>query len=249
VTRYTREAGVRELERQIAQIYRKIARQVAEKLEDKNEKEAWVGKVVTPENVTAFLGPYKYSSFMAEKRDDIGTSTGLAWTQAGGEILFIEVSVMPGKGTLTLTGQLGDVMKESAQAGLTFIRSRYDKFGLKPNFFETLEIHVHVPEGAVPKDGPSAGTSITTAMLSALTKRAVRKDVAMTGEITLRGRGLEIGGVKEKVVAAHRAGIKTVILPKDNEKDLVELPQKTLKGLKFEFVENLDQVLKIALKK
>lgn len=185
---------------------------------------------------------------MAEKKDEVGISTGLAWTQAGGEILFIEVSVMPGKGRLTLTGHLGEVMKESCQAALTYVRTRYKKFGLKKNLFETIDIHVHVPEGAVPKDGPSAGIAITTALISALTKKPTRRDVAMTGEVTLRGRALEIGGVKEKVIAAHSAGIKTIILPKDNKKDLVELPKKTIKGLQFKFVEHMDQVIEIAIK-
>ena len=186
---------------------------------------------------------------MAEKQDEIGMSTGLAWTQAGGEILFIEVSTMPGKGVLTLTGHLGEVMKESCQAALTYVRSRYQKFGLEEKLFEKIDIHVHVPEGAVPKDGPSAGVAITTALISALTKRSAKKDVAMTGEVTLRGRALEIGGVKEKVIAAHSAGIKTIILPKDNKKDLIELPQKTIKDLQFKFVGHMDEVVEIALNK
>jgi ATP-dependent Lon protease len=156
---------------------------------------------------------------------------------------------MPGKGNLILTGQLGDVMKESCQAALTYVRSRYEKFGLNKKLFETSDIHVHVPEGAVPKDGPSAGLAITTALLSALTKRSAKRDVAMTGEITLRGRALEIGGIKEKVIAAHRAGIKTIILPKDNKKDLVELPKNTVKDLKFVFVDHMDQVIDVALNK
>ena len=196
-----------------------------------------------------YLGPFKYSSMMREKKDEIGMSTGLAWTQAGGEILFIEVSIMPGKGKLILTGQLGDVMKESCQAALTYVRSRYEKFGLKKGLFEEIDIHIHVPEGAVPKDGPSAGLAITTALLSALTKRSAKRDVAMTGEITLRGRALEIGGIKEKVIAAHRAGIKTIIIPKDNKKDLVELPKNTVKDINFKFVDHMDQVIDIALNK
>jgi ATP-dependent Lon protease len=184
---------------------------------------------------------------MIEEKDTIGISTGLAWTQAGGDILFIEVAIMPGKGGLTLTGHLGDVMKESCQAALSYIRSRWDMFGLPKDFFHKFDIHVHVPEGAVPKDGPSAGTAITTAMVSALTKIPVKRDVGMTGEITLRGRVLEIGGVKEKVIAAHRAEIKTVIMPKENKKDLDDIPAYVLKDLNFVFVENMDEVLKVAL--
>jgi ATP-dependent proteinase. Serine peptidase. MEROPS family S16 len=186
---------------------------------------------------------------MIEEKDTIGISTGLAWTQAGGDILFIEVATMPGKGNLTLTGHLGDVMKESCQAAFSYIRSRWKKFGLEKDFFNKIDIHVHVPEGAVPKDGPSAGGAIATAMLSALTKTPVKKDVGMTGEITLRGRVLEIGGIKEKIIAAHRAKIKTVILPKDNKKDLEDIPKFVLKDLKLVFVDHMDQVLKEALVK
>ena len=241
IRRYTREAGVRELERQIATIFRKIAREIVEK----KVKTKSVGE----RDVARYLGPFKYSSQMIEEKDTIGISTGLAWTQAGGDILFIEVAVMPGKGALTLTGHLGEVMKESCQAALSYIRARYKKFGLKEDFFNKIDVHVHVPEGAVPKDGPSAGVAITTAMVSALSKVPVRRTLAMTGEVTLRGRALEIGGVKEKVIAAHRAGIKTVILPKDNKKDLEDIPQYILKDLEFHFVEHMDQVLKVALKK
>lgn len=239
IRRYTREAGVRELERQIATVCRKVAREVVEK--------KVLNRVVGISNLSNYLGPYKYSSQMIEEKNTIGISTGLAWTQAGGDILFIEVAIMPGKGSLTLTGHLGEVMKESCQASLSYIRSRWGKFNLEKDFFHKIDIHVHVPEGAVPKDGPSAGLAITTAMISALTKTPVKKDVAMTGEITLRGRALEIGGVKEKVIAAHRAGIKTVILPKDNKKDLEDIPQYVLKDLKFVFVEHMDQVLRVAL--
>ncbi len=240
IRRYTREAGVRELERQIATIFRKIARDIVEK--KVNTKNVGVA------DVAKYLGPFKYSSQMIEEKDTIGISTGLAWTQAGGDILFIEVAVMPGKGGLTLTGHLGDVMKESCQAALSYIRARYKKFNLKEDFFHKIDIHVHVPEGAVPKDGPSAGLAIATAMISALTKTPTLRTVAMTGEITLRGRALEIGGVKEKVIAAHRAGIKTVILPKDNKKDLDDIPSYVLKSLEFVFVEHMDEVLKVALK-
>jgi len=246
IRRYTREAGVRELERQIATIFRKIAREIIENRPKGNHP--LDEKTVNASDLHKYLGPFKYSSQMIEEKDTVGISTGLAWTQAGGDILFIEVAVMPGKGQLTLTGHLGEVMKESCQAALSYIRSRWDVFGLTKEFFSKLDIHVHVPEGAVPKDGPSAGTAITAAMVSALTKVPVKKDVGMTGEITLRGRVLEIGGIKEKVVAAHRANIKTIILPKENKKDLEDIAQYVLKDLHFVFVEHMDQVLKVALK-
>lgn len=239
IHRYTREAGVRELERQIAAIFRKVAREIIEK--------KIKSKTVGVTDVSKYLGPYKYSSQMIEEKDTVGISTGLAWTQAGGDVLFIEVAVMPGKGGLTLTGHLGEVMKESCRAALSYIRARWDLFGLSKEFFNKIDIHVHVPEGAVPKDGPSAGIAISTAMVSALTKIPVKRDVGMTGEITLRGRALEIGGVKEKVIAAHRAKIKTVIMPKDNKKDLEDIPSYVLKDLNFEFINHMDEVLKIAL--
>jgi ATP-dependent Lon protease len=241
IRRYTREAGVRELERQVATVFRKIAREIVEKKTK--------SKSVAVTDVSKYLGPYKYSNQIIEEKNTVGISTGLAWTQAGGDILFIEVAIMPGKGGLTLTGHLGDVMKESCQAALSYIRSRWDKLGLKKDFFNSIDIHVHVPEGAVPKDGPSAGLAIATAMLSALTKIPFNREVAMTGEITLRGRALEIGGVKEKVLAAHRAGIKTVILPKDNKKDLEDIPQYVLKELHFVYVEHMDEVVDNALVK
>jgi ATP-dependent Lon protease len=239
--RYTREAGVRDLERQIASIFRKIARQIVEK-EIKT-------KTVSAENLSKYLGPYKFASQMIEEKDTVGISTGLAWTQAGGDILFIEVAVMPGKGSLTLTGHLGDVMKESCQAALSYIRARWDKFGLEKDFFQKIDIHVHVPEGAVPKDGPSAGAAIATAMLSALTRKPVKRDVGMTGEITLRGRVLEIGGIKEKVIAAHRAQIRTVIMPKENKKDLEDIPEHVLGDLRLVFVTHMDEVTKVAFAK
>lgn len=239
IRRYTREAGVRELERQIATIFRKVAREIVEK--------KFKSKTIGISDLSKYLGPYKYLSQMIEEKDTIGISTGLAWTQAGGDILFIEVAIMPGKGHLTLTGHLGDVMKESCQAALSYIRSRWDIFGLPKEFFGKMDIHVHVPEGAVPKDGPSAGIAITTAMVSALAKIPVRRDVGMTGEITLRGRTLEIGGIKEKVIAAHRAGIKTVIVPKENKKDLDDIPKYVLKDLDFVYVSHMDDVLKTAL--
>lgn len=239
--RYTREAGVRNLERQIATIFRKVAKMVAEGKKGKT--------VVAPREVPKFLGPAKYTSAVAEKKDEVGMATGLAWTEAGGDVLFIEVALMPGKGNLVLTGQLGDVMKESCQAAMSYIRARAKQFGLSDKFYQKIDVHVHVPEGAVPKDGPSAGVAITTAIVSALTKISVKRKVGMTGEITLRGRVLEIGGVKEKVIAAHRAGLKTVIMPKENKKDLEDVPKEVLKDLAFKFAEHLDEALEVALAK
>lgn len=241
IRRYTREAGVRNLEREISTIFRKVAKNLVA-----GEKK----KQVINKNVMAkYLGPQKFTSYLAEKKDEIGMSTGLAWTEAGGDILFIEVALMKGKGILMLTGQLGEVMQESGKAALSYVRAKAKELGLPEKFYQNMDIHIHVPEGAVPKDGPSAGLAITTALVSALTKIAVKKNVAMTGEITLRGRALEIGGVKEKVIAAHRAGIKTVILPKGNKKDLEDIPQKVLHDLQFIYVDHLDQVLKVALVK
>jgi ATP-dependent Lon protease len=246
IRRYTREAGVRNLERQIASICRKVAREILDASEDGKLIAHKVIKVDS-DDISKYLGPYRFSSSMIEEKDTVGISTGLAWTQAGGDILFIEVAIMPGKGQLVLTGQLGDVMKESGQAALSYVRSRWKMFGLAENFFQKIDIHVHVPEGAVPKDGPSAGLAITTAMISALTKIPVRRDVAMTGETSLRGRAMEIGGLKEKVIAAHRAQIKTVIVPKDNKKDLEDIPKNVLDDLEFVFADNVDDVLKVAL--
>ena len=240
IRRYTREAGVRDLERQISTIFRKLTREIIEK-KVKN-------KTIDINDISKYLGPFKFSSSMIEAKDTVGITTGLAWTQAGGDILFIEVAIMPGKGSLTLTGHLGDVMKESCQAALSYIRPRWKQFGLEKDFFHKIDIHVHVPEGAVPKDGPSAGLAIATAMISALTKTPTVRTVAMTGEITLRGRALEIGGIKEKIIAAHRSGIKTIIMPKDNKKDLEDIPQNVLKDLQFVYVDHVDQVLKVALK-
>ena len=241
IDHYTREAGVRTLERQIASILRKVAKQVAE------GKKAKV--VVTDKNVPKFLGPIKISSTLIEKKDEVGMSTGLAWTEAGGDILFIEVALMPGKGQLILTGQLGEIMKESCTAAMSYIRARAKALGLDEKFYQKIDVHVHVPEGAVPKDGPSAGIAITTAITSALTKIPVNRKVAMTGEITLRGRVLEIGGVKEKVIAAHRAGLKTILLPKENKKDLEDVPKEVLRDLNFIFVSHMDEVLEDALTK
>ncbi len=241
IEHYTREAGVRSLEREFAAIFRKIAKLVAEK---KSEK-----VIVDLKTVEKFLGPTKFNSSIAEKKDEVGMSTGLAWTSVGGEILFIEVALMSGKGQLILTGQLGDVMKESAQAAMSYIRSKAARLGLKENFYSKVDVHIHVPEGAVPKDGPSAGGAITTALVSAFTKIPVNHLVGMTGEVTLRGRILEIGGLKEKLIAAHRAGLKTIILPKENRKDLEDVPKQVLKDLRFVFVSHMDDVLKVALTK
>ncbi|MEK7526624.1 MAG: endopeptidase La [Patescibacteria group bacterium] len=236
---YTRESGVRNLERNLASVGRKIARLVA-------SKKKYPLQVSKPD-IRKFLGPRKFTSLLAEKENEIGMSTGLAVTGAGGEILFIEVSIMPGKGKLILTGQLGEVMKESAKAGLTWARSHWRELGLKEDFGSNVDIHIHIPEGAVPKDGPSAGVSMATALVSALTGIAVKKDVGMTGEVTLRGRVMEIGGVKQKTIAGHRAGLKTIILPKDNKKDMEEVPDKVKKDINFVFAQKLEDVLKIAL--
>jgi len=241
IRNYTREAGVRSLEREISTIFRKIAKEVAE-----GKKET---KTVSTKDLHKYLGPAKFTSYFAEKKDEVGMSTGLAWTEAGGDILFIEVALMPGRGQLTLTGHLGEVMKESCHAALSYVRSRWKTLGLPEKFYQKIDVHVHVPEGAVPKDGPSAGVAITTALVSALTKIPVRRLVGMTGEVTLRGRALEIGGVKEKVIAAHRAGLKKIIMPKNNQKDLEDIPKYVLKDLEFVFVEHMDEVLKVALTK
>ncbi|MBU1326827.1 endopeptidase La [Patescibacteria group bacterium] len=243
IRRYTREAGVRNLEREIATIFRKVAKKIAD-ANGKAKKHFTIGST----DLHDYLGPYAFTSYLAEKKDEIGMSTGLAWTEAGGDILFIEVALMPGKGNLTLTGKLGEVMKESGLAALSYVRSRYRQLGLSDTFYQKLDIHIHVPEGAVPKDGPSAGAAIAVALVSALTKVPVKRSVAMTGEITLRGRVLEIGGVKEKVIAAHRAGIRSLILPKDNKKDLEDIPKHVLTDLAFHFVDHMDQALKLALK-
>ncbi|WP_298462427.1 endopeptidase La [uncultured Mitsuokella sp.] len=236
---YTRESGVRELERLIGQVCRKSARRIVEGQKTPIQ--------VTKKNLTDFLGRIKFLETKAEKKPQVGVATGMAWTEVGGDILPTEVTVLPGKGKLILTGQLGDVMQESAQAGLSYIRSRAAKLGLKPDFYEKDDIHIHLPEGAVPKDGPSAGITMATAMISALTGRKVRSDVAMTGEITLRGNVLPIGGLKEKVLAAYREGMKTIILPKENERDLEDIPENVRTKLEFVPVEHMDEVLKTAL--
>jgi ATP-dependent Lon protease len=240
IRRYTREAGVRNLEREISSICRKVARKVV--TEGKGFSE-----VVTGEKVTEYLGVPRYRPSTAEEKNEVGIATGLAWTEVGGELLVSEATLMPGKGKLTLTGKLGDVMQESAQAALSYVRSKADDFQLPEEFHSKLDIHVHVPEGAIPKDGPSAGITMATALVSALKKIPVRRDVAMTGEITLRGKILPIGGVKEKVLAAHRAGVKNILLPKDNEKDLADIPKNVLDTLDIHMVSTMDDVLKLAL--
>lgn len=239
VRSYTREAGVRNLERNLAGVCRKIARLVAEKKKYPNKIEA--------KDVRKLLGSQRFSSQIAEKKDEVGMSTGLSVTPFGGEILFIEVSLMPGRGRLTLTGQLGDVMKESAKAAFTWTRSHYYELGLKSDFADKIDVHIHVPEGAVQKDGPSAGVAITTALVSALTGIPVKRSVGMTGEVTLRGRVLEIGGLKDKSIAGHRAGLTTIICPKDNKKDLDDIPAQVKKDIKFVFAEEVNDVLKVAL--
>jgi ATP-dependent Lon protease len=240
IQRYTREAGVRNLEREISSICRKIARKVV--VEGKTFKE-----VVTGEKVTELLGVPRFRPSMAEEQNEVGIATGLAWTEVGGELLVTEATLMAGKGKLTLTGKLGDVMQESAQAALSYVRSRAAELNLSEDFHSKMDIHVHVPEGAIPKDGPSAGITMATTLVSALTKIPARRDVAMTGEITLRGKVLPIGGVKEKVLAAHRAGVTNIVLPRDNEKDLADIPKNVLDALNLHLVSTMDEVLKIAL--
>ena len=237
---YTREAGVRNLEREIGNVCRKTARRVVENGAKHKE-------TITAENVHDFLGIAKFRDSQVHEKSEVGLVTGLAWTEVGGSILSTEVQVLDGKGKLTLTGQLGDVMQESAQAALSYMRSRSQHLGLAKDFYRNVDIHVHVPEGAIPKDGPSAGITIATGLASALAKIPVRRDLAMTGEITLRGKVLPIGGLKEKLLAAHRAGIFEAILPKDNEKDLADLPVNLKSAMKLHFVEQMDEVLKIAL--
>jgi len=239
IREYTYEAGVRNLEREVGRVIRKVARWKAEGKQ--------FPSLVTPNVVEKLLGPPQFFQTEAERRDEVGVATSLAWTENGGEIMTIEVAVLEGKGGLQMTGQIGDVMQESGQAALTYIKSRADAFGIDPDVFERMDIHVHMPEGAIPKDGPSAGITLATAILSALTGRPVYREVAMTGEITLRGRVLPIGGVREKVLAAHRAGLKIVIMPERNLKDLVDVPKRVRTDLKIIPVEHMDQVLEVAL--
>jgi ATP-dependent Lon protease len=244
---YTREAGVRNLEREIGNICRKVARIVVNAQSAKENKPAQV--VVRPPNVSEFLGPAKFRDLQCDKKNEQGAAVGLAWTEVGGQILTTETTTMEGRGKLTITGKLGDVMQESAQAAMSYVRSRAHSLGLARDFYRHIDIHVHVPEGAIPKDGPSAGITIATSICSALTKIPVRCDVAMTGEITLRGRVLPIGGLKEKLLAAHRHGIYEAVLPRDNEKDLPDIPEAIRKEMKLHFVDSMDEVLKIALEK
>jgi ATP-dependent Lon protease len=237
---YTREAGVRNLEREIGNVCRKVARKVVKEGEN-------YSITIAGSNVNDFLGVIKFRDTIAHEKSEVGLVTGLAWTEVGGSILSTEATVVDGKGKLTLTGKLGDVMQESAQAAMSYVRSRAHRLGLTRDFYRNLDLHVHVPEGAIPKDGPSAGITIATAISSALSKIPVRRDIAMTGEITLRGKVLPIGGLKEKLLAAHRAGLFEVILPKDNEKDLAEVPENLRTAMKVHFVDTMDQVLQIAL--
>ncbi len=239
---YTREAGVRNLEREIGNICRKVARKVVK------EGQAY-SITITAENVHDFLGVIKFRDTLAHEKSEIGLVTGLAWTEVGGSILSTEATVVEGKGKLTLTGKLGDVMQESAQAAMSYVRSRAHRLGLARDFYRNIDIHVHVPEGAIPKDGPSAGITMATALASALSKIPVRRDIAMTGEITLRGKVLPIGGLKEKLLAAHRAGLFEAILPRDNEKDIAEVPENLRTAMKLHFVDTMDQVLTIALER
>ena len=236
---YTREAGVRNLEREIGNISRKVARKVV--------KDATYTVALTAEKVNEFLGVTKFRDTLANEKSEVGLVTGLAWTEVGGSILSTEVAIVDGKGKLTITGQLGDVMQESAHAAMSYVRSRALRLGIPKDFYRNVDIHIHVPEGAIPKDGPSAGITMATAISSALSKIPVRRDIAMTGEITLRGKVLPIGGLKEKLLAALRAGIKEAIIPKENEKDLADVPENIRGQMKVHFVENMDQVLKVAL--
>jgi ATP-dependent Lon protease len=240
IRHYTKEAGVRNLEREIASICRKVAVEVVKK-----DRNAHIQ--VGTKSLHKFLGPVKYRYGKAEAEQKIGVTTGLAWTELGGELLATEVTVMPGKGQLIITGKLGDVMQESAHAAMSYVRSRAAELGLEKDFYQKIDVHIHVPEGAIPKDGPSAGITMATSLVSALTKIPVRNDLAMTGEITLRGTVLPIGGLKEKTLAAHRAGIKKVLIPAENEKDVEEIPATVLKTVEIELVPHMDDVLKKAL--
>lgn len=262
---FTREAGVRNLERQFANVFRKVAKDIvmsqtmeefkqtkvdrtSKKVAKKaKEKTASKGYVVTPQKLVELLGPHKYRFGKAETQNEIGLTNGMAWTEVGGDLLVVEVSVVPGKGKFTVTGQLGDVMKESCSAAMSYVRSRGPLFGLDKEYFSNIDVHIHLPEGAVPKDGPSAGIALTTSIVSAILKVPVKRIVAMTGEVSLRGRVMAIGGLKEKILAAHRGGIKTIICPKENEKDLKDIPKQVLKELKVILVDHVDQVLINAL--
>ncbi len=242
INRYTREAGVRSLERTLGKIMRKSAKDI---ISNDKQKKIIVDKKV----LKKYLGPEEYDLNFAEQKNIVGQTTGLAWTSVGGELLFIEVSLTNGKGRIQLTGKLGDVMKESAQAALTYVKSNNKQLGISDKKIQNTDVHIHVPEGAVPKDGPSAGVTITTAIVSAFTKIPVRKDIAMTGEVTLRGRVLRIGGLKEKSIAAHMAGIKIVLIPKENERDIINIPDSVKKDIKFIPVEHVSENLNLALSK
>jgi ATP-dependent Lon protease len=242
IRHYTRESGVRSLEREIASICRKVAREVV-----KEGKERARHTRISPAKVRKLLGVHRFRHGLAEEGERVGVCTGLAYTDVGGELLQTEVAVTPGKGKLVVTGRLGEVMQESANAAMSYVRSRAKQLGLVPDFYSMVDIHIHVPEGATPKDGPSAGITIATAIASALVRVPVRANVAMTGEITLRGRVLPIGGLKEKMIAAHRGGIDTIVIPQENEKDLKEIPPHVLRGLKIIPVEHMDEVLGAAL--
>jgi ATP-dependent Lon protease len=240
VEKYTREAGVRNLEREIASVCRKIARKVVGKDVD--------GPVrVNAENLGDFLGKAKFRLNKKGEKAEVGLATGLAWTETGGDVLHIETTLMRGKGNLVLTGQLGEVMQESARAALSYVRTRAELYGAEPDFYEKKDIHVHIPEGAIPKDGPSAGITMAVSILSAVTRIPIRKDLAMTGEITLRGKVLPVGGIKEKLLAAYRAGVTTIILPKENEKDLDDLPDEIRGVIEFHLVDDVDEVVRVSL--
>ncbi|MGE3344981.1 MAG: S16 family serine protease, partial [Vicinamibacterales bacterium] len=240
VQRYTREAGVRNFEREVASICRKVARKVV-------VEGAEFSQEIDSAKVTEYLGVPRFRPSVAEEKNEIGIATGLAWTEVGGEILVTEATLMPGRGRLTLTGKLGDVMQESAQAAMSWVRSKAEDLGIPRDFNRRTDVHVHIPEGAIPKDGPSAGITLATTLVSALARVPVRRDVAMTGEITLRGKVLPIGGVKEKLLAAHRAGVTTILLPKDNEKDLSDIPKNVLDTMNVHLVDTMDEVLRVAL--
>jgi ATP-dependent Lon protease len=244
IRKYTREAGVRNLEREIASICRKIAKEVLENRSKNKDKSVYT---VTSKSISKYLGPPRFREGQIEEKDQVGLVTGLAWTQVGGELLAVETAIMPGKGKLTITGKLGDVMQESAQAAVSYVRSRAAHLQIDDSFYRKYDIHIHIPEGAIPKDGPSAGITMCTSIVSALTKCCVHRDLAMTGEITLRGRVLPIGGLKEKILAAHRGGIKKVIIPKDNEKDIRDIPKPIKKQIDIVSVEHMDEVLSHAI--
>jgi ATP-dependent Lon protease len=248
IQHYTREAGVRNLEREIGNVCRKAARQVVNHQGGK-DKTALPKLELNEEKLPALLGPWKFRDQSLDKKNEVGAATGLAWTEVGGQILTVECTLMEGKGKLTITGKLGDVMQESAQAAMSYIRSRAHTFGLPRDFYRNLDVHVHIPEGAIPKDGPSAGITLATTICSALTRIPVRGDVCMTGEITLRGKVLGIGGLKEKLMAAHRHGILEAIMPRENEKDLPDIPDAIKQSMKLNFVDSMDEVLKIALER